>query len=190
MGGGRQRSKLYTTTFSTDRYELMKYCWKFSPEERPTFRYCLEVLRALRENTSEDTQIIAPFPAKLQQGRTARKKMLSHTHAHTRARPIFEHFTLSCARTLHFLCALLRNQANSFISLQRPLPIRLTWCPKVARCHHCQVDSLCTSARCRPNYIQNHQLAPTSTTELSLTCLLVVIVIVSSKFQSWLLIFT
>ncbi|XP_040173385.1 protein sevenless isoform X2 [Anopheles arabiensis] len=51
-----------------EMYELMKYCWKFSPEERPTFRYCLEVLRALRENTSEDTQIIAPFPAKLQQG--------------------------------------------------------------------------------------------------------------------------
>ncbi|XP_035904405.1 protein sevenless isoform X2 [Anopheles stephensi] len=48
-------------------YELMKYCWRFSPDERPTFRYCLEVLRTLRENTSEDTQIIAPFPAKLQQ---------------------------------------------------------------------------------------------------------------------------
>uniref|UniRef100_A0A182MQB4 Tyrosine-protein kinase receptor n=1 Tax=Anopheles culicifacies TaxID=139723 RepID=A0A182MQB4_9DIPT len=51
-----------------EMYELMKYCWRFSPDERPTFRYCLEVLRALRENTSEDTQIIAPFPAKLQQG--------------------------------------------------------------------------------------------------------------------------
>uniref|UniRef100_A0A182SVI8 Tyrosine-protein kinase receptor n=1 Tax=Anopheles maculatus TaxID=74869 RepID=A0A182SVI8_9DIPT len=50
-----------------EMYELMKYCWRFSPDERPTFRYCLEVLRTLRENTSEDTQIIAPFPAKLQQ---------------------------------------------------------------------------------------------------------------------------
>ncbi|KFB37897.1 AGAP000015-PA-like protein [Anopheles sinensis] len=50
-----------------EMYELMKYCWRFSPEQRPTFRYCLEVLKALRENTSEDTQIIAPFPAKLQQ---------------------------------------------------------------------------------------------------------------------------
>ncbi|XP_052900462.1 protein sevenless [Anopheles moucheti] len=50
-----------------EMYELMQYCWRFSPDERPTFRYCLEVLRALRENTSEDTQIIAPFPAKLQQ---------------------------------------------------------------------------------------------------------------------------
>uniref|UniRef100_A0A182N0T5 Tyrosine-protein kinase receptor n=1 Tax=Anopheles dirus TaxID=7168 RepID=A0A182N0T5_9DIPT len=49
-------------------YELMKYCWRFSPDERPTFRYCLEVLKTLRANTSEDTQIIAPFPAKLQQG--------------------------------------------------------------------------------------------------------------------------
>ncbi|XP_049298477.1 protein sevenless isoform X2 [Anopheles funestus] len=51
-----------------EMYELMQYCWRFSPDERPTFRYCLEVLRTLRENTSEDTQIIAPFPAKLQQG--------------------------------------------------------------------------------------------------------------------------
>uniref|UniRef100_A0A182VVI6 Tyrosine-protein kinase receptor n=1 Tax=Anopheles minimus TaxID=112268 RepID=A0A182VVI6_9DIPT len=50
-----------------EMYELMKYCWRFSPDERPTFRYCLEVLRTLRENTSEHTQIFAPFPAKLQQ---------------------------------------------------------------------------------------------------------------------------
>ncbi|XP_053678090.1 proto-oncogene tyrosine-protein kinase ROS [Anopheles nili] len=50
-----------------EMYELMKYCWKFSPDERPTFRYCLEVLKTLRENTSEDTQIFSPFPAKLHQ---------------------------------------------------------------------------------------------------------------------------
>uniref|UniRef100_A0A182IPU5 Tyrosine-protein kinase receptor n=1 Tax=Anopheles atroparvus TaxID=41427 RepID=A0A182IPU5_ANOAO len=51
-----------------EMYELMKYCWRFSPEARPTFRYCLEELKVIRENTSEDTQIIAPFPTKLQQG--------------------------------------------------------------------------------------------------------------------------
>ncbi|XP_050100949.1 protein sevenless isoform X2 [Anopheles aquasalis] len=50
-----------------EMFELMKYCWRFSPDERPTFRYCLEVLEVLRENTSEDTQIIAPYPAKLHQ---------------------------------------------------------------------------------------------------------------------------
>uniref|UniRef100_A0A182FIV3 Fibronectin type-III domain-containing protein n=1 Tax=Anopheles albimanus TaxID=7167 RepID=A0A182FIV3_ANOAL len=47
--------------------KLMKYCWRFSPDERPTFRYCLEVLEVLRANTSENTQIIAPYPAKLHQ---------------------------------------------------------------------------------------------------------------------------
>uniref|UniRef100_A0A2M4A502 Tyrosine-protein kinase receptor n=1 Tax=Anopheles triannulatus TaxID=58253 RepID=A0A2M4A502_9DIPT len=50
-----------------EMFELMKYCWSFSPDERPTFRYCLEVLEVLRENTSENTQIIAPYPAKLHQ---------------------------------------------------------------------------------------------------------------------------
>ncbi|XP_049539733.1 protein sevenless isoform X3 [Anopheles darlingi] len=51
-----------------EMFELMKYCWKFSPDERPTFRYCLEVLEVLRENTSENAQIIAPYPTKLHQG--------------------------------------------------------------------------------------------------------------------------
>lgn len=30
------------------RYQLMLKCWSYRPEERPTFRYCLDVLQSLR----------------------------------------------------------------------------------------------------------------------------------------------
>lgn len=29
------------------RYQLMLKCWSYRPEERPTFRYCLDVLQSL-----------------------------------------------------------------------------------------------------------------------------------------------
>lgn len=31
------------------RYALMNKCWSFNPDERPTFKYCLEVLVELKE---------------------------------------------------------------------------------------------------------------------------------------------
>ncbi|XP_035788952.1 protein sevenless-like isoform X2 [Anopheles albimanus] len=65
-----------------EMFELMKYCWRFSPDERPTFRYCLEVLEVLRANTSENTQIIAPYPAKLHQGGAASVMQLRSDRKH------------------------------------------------------------------------------------------------------------
>lgn len=34
----------------------MLKCWSYRPEERPTFRYCLDILQSLRSNF-EDAQI-------------------------------------------------------------------------------------------------------------------------------------
>lgn len=34
----------------------MTKCWSYRPEERPTFRYCLDVLQSLR-NQFEDVRI-------------------------------------------------------------------------------------------------------------------------------------
>ncbi|XP_058063474.1 protein sevenless [Anopheles bellator] len=50
-----------------EMYELMQCCWQFSPDERPTFRTCVEMLELLREHTSVDTQIVARFPSMLLQ---------------------------------------------------------------------------------------------------------------------------
>ncbi|XP_055681919.1 protein sevenless isoform X2 [Lutzomyia longipalpis] len=36
-----------------DLYQLMLKCWSYCPEDRPTFRYCLEVLQTLKNNTSD-----------------------------------------------------------------------------------------------------------------------------------------
>lgn len=37
----------------------MLKCWSYRPEDRPTFRYCLDVLLVLKENTSDAIQITA-----------------------------------------------------------------------------------------------------------------------------------
>ncbi|XP_055602255.1 proto-oncogene tyrosine-protein kinase ROS isoform X2 [Uranotaenia lowii] len=47
-------------------YQLMLKCWSYSPEERPTFRYCLEELKSLKERTSDSIQITSQFPSKVQ----------------------------------------------------------------------------------------------------------------------------
>uniref|UniRef100_A0A1B0DB76 Fibronectin type-III domain-containing protein n=1 Tax=Phlebotomus papatasi TaxID=29031 RepID=A0A1B0DB76_PHLPP len=39
------------------RYQLMLKCWSYCPEDRPTFRYCLEVVEALKDNTNDSIQI-------------------------------------------------------------------------------------------------------------------------------------
>lgn len=39
---------LYLIRFFISRYQLMLKCWSYRPEERPTFRYCLDVLQSLR----------------------------------------------------------------------------------------------------------------------------------------------
>lgn len=53
---------------SIARYQLMLKCWRYRPEERPTFGYCLEVLTELRENTSDAIKIISPNTNRLQNG--------------------------------------------------------------------------------------------------------------------------
>jgi len=35
----------------------MLKCWSYSPEDRPTFRYCLDILKTLKEATSDSVQI-------------------------------------------------------------------------------------------------------------------------------------
>ncbi|XP_065076468.1 proto-oncogene tyrosine-protein kinase ROS isoform X3 [Ochlerotatus camptorhynchus] len=47
-------------------YQLMLKCWSYSPEDRPTFRYLLEVLKSLKERTSDSIQITSQFPCKVQ----------------------------------------------------------------------------------------------------------------------------
>lgn len=47
-------------------YQLMLKCWSYSPEDRPTFRYLLEVLKSLKEHTSDSIQITSQFPCKVQ----------------------------------------------------------------------------------------------------------------------------
>jgi DNA-binding phage protein len=42
----------------------MLLCWSYSPDDRPTFRYCLEVLKALQLRTSDSIQITSQFPSK------------------------------------------------------------------------------------------------------------------------------
>ncbi|XP_039452249.1 proto-oncogene tyrosine-protein kinase ROS isoform X4 [Culex pipiens pallens] len=49
-------------------YQLMLKCWSYSPEDRPTFRYLLEVLKSLKERTSDSIQITSQFPCKVQNG--------------------------------------------------------------------------------------------------------------------------
>ncbi|XP_058444154.1 protein sevenless isoform X2 [Malaya genurostris] len=47
-------------------YQLMLKCWSYSPEDRPTFRYCLEELKSLQERTSDSILITSQFPCKVQ----------------------------------------------------------------------------------------------------------------------------
>lgn len=44
----------------------MLKCWSYSPEDRPTFRYLLEILKSLKERTSDSIQITSQFPCKVQ----------------------------------------------------------------------------------------------------------------------------
>lgn len=37
----------------------MQSCWSYEPDERPTFRYCLEVLQKLKECTNDKIRIQA-----------------------------------------------------------------------------------------------------------------------------------
>lgn len=37
----------------------MQLCWSYEPDERPTFRYCLEVLQKLKECTNDKIRIQA-----------------------------------------------------------------------------------------------------------------------------------
>lgn len=39
----------------------MLKCWSYAPEDRPTFRYCLEVLKDLQEQTSDSIKITMQF---------------------------------------------------------------------------------------------------------------------------------
>ncbi|XP_062538057.1 proto-oncogene tyrosine-protein kinase ROS isoform X2 [Armigeres subalbatus] len=47
-------------------YQLMLKCWSYSPEDRPTFRYLLEILKSLKERTSDSIKITSQFPCKVQ----------------------------------------------------------------------------------------------------------------------------
>ncbi|KAJ2951162.1 hypothetical protein O0L34_g5554 [Tuta absoluta] len=40
-------------------YELLKKCWSYNPEGRPSFRHCLEVVTALRDRTSPNITLTA-----------------------------------------------------------------------------------------------------------------------------------
>lgn len=41
----------------------MLKCWNYSADQRPTFRYCLDVLQLLQEQTSQYTRITTQFTA-------------------------------------------------------------------------------------------------------------------------------
>ncbi|XP_037036977.1 protein sevenless isoform X3 [Bradysia coprophila] len=43
----------------TELYNLMQLCWSYEPDERPTFRYCLEILEKLKECTNDKIRIQA-----------------------------------------------------------------------------------------------------------------------------------
>ncbi|XP_055536181.1 proto-oncogene tyrosine-protein kinase ROS isoform X2 [Wyeomyia smithii] len=47
-------------------YQLMMKCWSYSPDDRPTFRYCLDILQSLEKRTSDSIQITSQFPCKVQ----------------------------------------------------------------------------------------------------------------------------
>lgn len=47
----------------------MLKCWSYRPEERPTFRYCLDVLLDLKENTSAAIQIVSSSNNRQQNGK-------------------------------------------------------------------------------------------------------------------------
>lgn len=46
----------------------MLKCWNYCPENRPTFRYCLEVLMNLKDQTCANIQLTSQFPEKIFQG--------------------------------------------------------------------------------------------------------------------------
>lgn len=39
------------------RYDLMIKCWSYKPEQRSSFRYCLDELLLLQQNTSDSIVI-------------------------------------------------------------------------------------------------------------------------------------
>lgn len=41
----------------------MLKCWSYLPDDRPTFLYCLEVLKLLQLHTSDEIQITVQFPS-------------------------------------------------------------------------------------------------------------------------------
>lgn len=47
----------------------MLKCWNYCPENRPTFRHCLDALKDLKEKTSGSIQIVAQFPDKVISGK-------------------------------------------------------------------------------------------------------------------------
>lgn len=47
----------------------MLKCWNYCPENRPTFRHCLDVLKNLKEKTNTSAQITTQFPEKIISGK-------------------------------------------------------------------------------------------------------------------------
>lgn len=47
----------------------MLKCWSYRPEDRPSFGYCLEVLTALKYNTSDATHIISQNKSRMHNGK-------------------------------------------------------------------------------------------------------------------------
>lgn len=72
-----------TLTFTYFRYQLMLKCWSYSPEDRPTFRYLLEVLKSLKERTSDSIQITSQFPCKVQNGKCSPLTRTTTTNTNT-----------------------------------------------------------------------------------------------------------
>lgn len=54
-------------------YKLMLKCWSYLPEDRPTFRYCLEVLEDLKRNTSESILITVSNSNRSSNGKRSNK---------------------------------------------------------------------------------------------------------------------
>lgn len=54
----------------------MLKCWSYRPEDRPTFRYCLEVLTTLKENTI-DLQITSKNINRIQNGKLVFGKLFT-----------------------------------------------------------------------------------------------------------------
>lgn len=55
MSGNKKKIKkvMFGFLYKLCRYQLMLKCWSYRPEERPTFRYCLDTLQSLRNQCAE-----------------------------------------------------------------------------------------------------------------------------------------